>query len=171
MTTDELRDTLINSSFTMADVQRRTRFLQGFLESQFFATNGTDLKSFLQAHDATQTDVEVMLGWGATFYQAFTRSNLYELIKAITESIRSLPSMVLYLPYTPDDAGRAFVGATLRKIVGSPVILDIRYDPSLGAGCSFSTGGMYKDYSLRTMLANKRDVIHQIVTKYANSAK
>jgi hypothetical protein len=50
------------------------------------------------------------------------------------------------------------------------MLLDVRLDPERVGGCAIAWNGIYRDYSLRRYMVEKRADIAQIVSEYAKKS-
>jgi len=96
------------------------------------------------------------------FYQKFTKDNIYDIFSSIEKSAGNLPVLTLFLPFEPNEATETQLGTMTRTTFNFPtLLLDIKLDPNLIAGTALSWKGVYKDYSLRARIAEKRSEISE----------
>ena len=77
----------------------------------------------------------------------------------IHKKIESLRVLTLYLTFDPDEEALSQIGGYVRTNFPNIQLLDIKFDPNLIAGAALSSGGVYKDYSLRTKINERKAVI------------
>lgn len=166
MTADQLFTTILHTAYTRADLQRRIRLLREFLEKSFYSPEATDLTKFLLSKRATTDDIDAFLAWGDSFLDAFNKDNTYKLLNTMSEMIKSIPVISVYIPYEPVPAEVVKLGTWFRRSVGDNILLDIHTDPTLLGGCAFAWKGVYRDYSLRYYMHKRKEEISKIITDY-----
>jgi hypothetical protein len=169
MEISDLSNTVIKNAYTRKDISRRLRFIRELLEQEFFkGDDKPDVTKFLLTRHATTDDIDAFLSFGNDFYKSFNQDNIYKILKSISETIKKLPSIRLYIPYEPVPAEIIKIGKWFRGNVGDQIILDLHADPTLLGGCAFAYRGVYRDYSLRYYMLKKRDEITRLITQYVN---
>lgn len=166
MTKEQLLETILKTSYSKSDIHRRIRLFRTFLETEFFAKKNASLSDFLKKEEANDGDTKAILSWGDGFAETFTKDNAYEYTDALTESIKNLPQVTLYVPFEPSQKDLESYGDWFRANVDKYMILDVHVDAVVFGGCSFSIEGKYYDYSLRHRLENHTKEIHEILDKF-----
>ena len=167
MTKEKLLETILKTSYSKVEIYRRIRLWRSFLESEFFGKGKkSSLSEFLKKEAADPEDAKVMDDWGDGFFDTFTKDNAYEITDALTEAIKNLPLVNLYVPFEPGQKDIEAYGVWFRANVDQYMILEVHLDASVFGGCAFSIDGRYYDYSLRHRLETKTNQIHDILGRF-----
>ncbi|MBI2597077.1 F0F1 ATP synthase subunit delta [Candidatus Daviesbacteria bacterium] len=143
-------DYILNNTYSITQLKHKLSILKSYLLQTFFggpqpALNPKD-EAFLKALPES-------------FLKQFNAGNVYKLFKEMEDQINKLPVLIIYLTFETDDESLAQIGQFIRKNLSSPVILDTKYDPGLIAGAALAWKGVYRDYSLRAKLEEKKGEI------------
>ena len=150
---NDILNIILQNTYTQTQLKHRVRTLKAYLEKALFTTD-RNLK------DASQSDLNWLNSLPDTFYKNFNRENIYQIFTKIEPEIEKLPTLTLYLAFEPNEQAISYLGPMVRKIFEDPTLLtSIKVDPSLIAGCGLSFNGMYKDYSLRAKIEEKKEQI------------
>lgn len=167
LTKEKLLETILATSYSKVDLHRRIRLWREYLEQAYFGKGKKQIiKSFLERESVTAQDRKAIESWGEEFAKSFTKETAYELTDILTESIKNLPLVNLYVPYEPTEKDVDRFGEWFRENIDKYILLDIHVDASTFGGCAFAVDGVYKDYSLRSRLAECTPQIHDILGKY-----
>lgn len=93
------------------------------------------------------------------FLLQFNKDNLEAIFEEFQKSISTLETLTIYLTFDPDEQTLTNLGEHVRKTFGRIIMLDIKYDPNLIAGAALVWKGLYKDYSLRSKIEEKKAAI------------
>jgi len=156
---DQILDTILTDTFTLSQLKLRLRILKSNLLKTFFAGS----------QELEQTSLEE-LNWlkslPVSFYQQFNKDNIYKIFSELEEADKKLAVVTIYLTFEPDDEATKAIGTAARKTFGKTLLLDIKYDPKLIAGCALVWKGVYKDYSLRAKIEERKEQILQHFKKF-----
>ena len=83
----------------------------------------------------------------------------FKIFEDIESQIIKLPIVTIYLTFEPDEATLSQIGQRAKKTFNKLLIFDIKYDPRLIAGAALVCKGVYRDYSLRSKIEEKRLII------------
>lgn len=142
---------ILQNTYTLPQLHHKLRILKSHLMSSFFASENP------QTVEAT--DTIWLNSLPSNVYQIFTKDNLVNVFKEIENNIIKLPNLTIFLPFSWDDLVVQELGSFVRKQFGSLLILEVKYDPKLIAGCALVWKGIYKDYSLKAKIEEKKDEI------------
>lgn len=171
MTTEEIVKTIVKSTYTTADIQRREMFLRQYLEQAYFVPDAErDVTKFLLAKHAQTDDMKAFVAWGDGFFSQFDKNRMYKMLSEIEEMIKTLPVVGVYVPYECTPAEIIKLGKWFRTNVDKMVIIDVHTDPTLLGGCAFVFNGVYRDYSLRYFMQKYKDTISNIIKAYVAKA-
>lgn len=152
---DEILTIILKDTYSLLQLKHRLRILKSNLVKTFFGNK------------ASETVSEVELNWFKAlppqFFQQFNKDNIYQTFEELEKRLESYPTLTMYLTFNPDEEALAELGTFTRKLFGLVVLLEIRIDQNLIAGAALSWKGIYKDYSLRVKIEERKD---QILTEF-----
>ena len=155
----EILNTILIDTFTLTQLKHRVRILRGYL-----------LKIFFNTQDENETISAADLNWLKTlpenFYQNFNKDNVYSQFESLNQQISKLTPLTIYLTFDPDDEAAADIGQFARKTFDSLMLLDTKKNQDLIAGCAIIWKGVYKDYSLKAQIEEKKEQILSNFKKY-----
>lgn len=155
----DILNTILSDTYTLTQLKHRLRILKNYLLKNFF---GGDMK----LAEAATADLNWLKSLDHTFYQNFHQDNVYDIFTNLEAEIKKISPLTIYLTFEPDSSTCASIGMFARKRFNSSLILDIKYDPSLIAGAALVWKGVYKDYSLRAKIAEKKTEILQSFKRF-----
>lgn len=93
-------------------------------------------------------------------------TNLNQVFSDIDNKITKIDVLTMYLPFEITQKDANDLGLKTRIILGKILLLDIKYNPSLIAGTALVFKGIYKDYSLKARIDQKKSDILQSFKKF-----
>ena len=150
---DNILNTILINTYTGTQLKHRILVLKTYLEQQFFA--GQTQKSL---NFSTDPWIKTL---PPTLLAQFNKDNLSTIFESLQTEIQKIQPLTLYLTFDPDEQTTASIGEFARKTFGSSIILDIKYNPNLIAGASIVWKGIYKDYSLKSKIEEKKTEVLQ----------
>lgn len=123
----ELFNYLLNHNYTKSDLLGSVRLLRQAVEKDLYKND--DKKKLFHSLPTLGEDP-------------------YSKIEEYTKKIKELPELTLFLSFTPDEPNLAMLINWLRKEVNPSLLVNIKLEPHLGAGCAFIIDGVYHDYSI-----------------------
>lgn len=150
---DDILAIILKDTYSLTQLKRRVRALKTYLLQTFFG-------------GAPARTIDEDTNWLKTLpqqlYQKFTKDNVYEIFSKLEQTGVKLPTLTMYLTFEPDEATLGQLGTKARTAFASTtLLLDIKLDPRLIAGAALSWKGIYRDYSLKAKLAEKRQELSQ----------
>jgi hypothetical protein len=168
MNDTELLDIILASSYVKADVLRRLRIIREFLEQRFYTPGEKkDLSDFFTGQKVTSDDQAAINGWGPEFFKSFNKENAYDYLQHMTDRVKDLPTVNMYVPIELDSGQTMKIGQWVRGNVDKEALVEIHVEQSAFGGCSFAWNGVYYDYSLRHYMHKKSDAIRKVLDGYA----
>ena len=146
---NEILQIILQNTFTTLALKHRLRALKNHLEKGLYGAQ-TNQPS---PQDA---DIQYLATLPKDFFVQFTKDNLSSTFAKIEDEINKLPVLTIYLPFETDDVINLQIGSFARRAFGKIIILETKYDPRLIAGCAFSSNGIYKDYSLKARIEERK---------------
>ena len=93
----------------------------------------------------------------------------------LESTIDQIKTLSIYLAFEPDSNSLILIGKYIRKnfpiaqkstSIKLPLLLDIKYDRSLIAGTALVWNGIYKDFSVKSIIEEKKQIILDSFKKY-----
>lgn len=151
--TVEILQIILQNTFTQTQLKHRLRILKSCLSKIIFGGQ--------TSMETASSDLDWLKSLPESFYQKFTKDNLYQLFAGLDREIAQLKPLTIYLAFESDEKAVELIGKYARKTFNANLLLDIKYNPSLTAGAALAHAGVYKDYSLRAVIEEKKEEISQ----------
>lgn len=157
---DQLLNTILRETYTLTQLKHRLSMIKiKFLQDFFGAKKEQDLLS--------ETDLTWLKSLPSDFSQSINHDNVYDVFEDLEKRVNSMPVLIIYLTFEPDEVILAQIGEMARKTFSQlNLLLDIKYDPRLLAGAALSWKGVYRDYSLRARIEERKQVILESFKKF-----
>ena len=156
---DNLLSTIVSNTYTRSDLRRRISLIRNYYETQLFGTKG--IEEDISADDKTWLETVVKNT------SSVTKDTITQVFTDVEEESEKLPFLSVFIPIDlpADEIDR--LARSIREDYGkNSLILDLRIDPLLIAGCALAWGGVYRDYSIRQSIQNRKDEIIASFRKY-----
>lgn len=154
----EVLNLLLKDSYTLSQLKKRLKIIKSELSIRLFG--GQTLEPL------TASDLQWFNSLPGSFKDSFSKDNLSILMTDLGNIINNYPVLTIYLPFEPDEATSDQTGMKARELFGQDLLLDIKSNPVLIAGCALSWKGIYKDYSLHAKIAERRLAILQSFKRF-----
>lgn len=155
---EDILSIILKDTYTLANLKHRINVLKSYLLENLY---GAEQKKEFEAKDLVW-----LKSLPSPFYQNFNKDNVSSLFSELEKKVTELKTLTLYLTFEADNSSLAEIGTYARKNFGNSLILDIKYDPHLIAGCALVWKGIYRDYSLRSKIEEKKSMILDSFKKY-----
>lgn len=149
---NEILSTILKDTYSLTSLKHRLRILNSYFLKTFFGETEATVDIPLSTQDSNW-----LKSLPESFYQKFNKDNVYEIFSGLEKEIETLKILTLYLSFEPDELTLSQIGFSARKTFNlSLLLLDIKVDPNLIAGPAMTWKGVYRDYSLRAKLEEKK---------------
>lgn len=155
---NEVLTTILKDTYSLTSLKHRLRILKSYLSFKIF---GGEAQDELSAQDYTW-----LSALPHSLFEQFNKNNFSEIFSEIEEKISRFKILTMYLPFDADEFTLSRIGEFARKNFNSLLVLDMKFDPNLIAGCALSWGGIYKDYSLRAQIDQRKEEILESFKKF-----
>lgn len=155
---NDLLNFLLKDSFTLSQLKNRLRILRSALSVKFYGGS--------QLEKPPLEESSWLNSLPESFLQSFNKDNLSEIIEGLETQINKLEVLTIFLPFDTTDEGLTQIGIYTRNTFGKVLLLDIKYNPLLIAGCAMSWKGIYKDYSLHSKIQERKQTIIENFKKF-----
>lgn len=156
---NDILNAILKNTYTLTQLKKRVRILKAYLISQLF-TDDREASLF------TEQDLAYLRTLEPSFYQQFNKDNLYPIFAELEKTISQFSPLYLYLPFESDNQANSQIGLFLQKVFGRSILFEVKYDPSLIVGCALSWQGIYRDYSLRAKIEERKGEILENFKKF-----
>lgn len=145
---NNLLNIILNDTFTQTGLKHAMLILRAYLSQKIFGSRA----------QFAPNDLNWLNTLPENFYQQFNSQNTYQLLEELTRETQKITPLVLYLAFEADESTAAQICSFARQTFQKPdLILDIKVNPLLIAGCSLSWKGIYKDYSLKAKIDERKE--------------
>jgi|SRR3989344_4817887 len=147
---DDFFNQLFSDTYTLSSLKFKSRILRAYMQEILFSGSNQSLDSV----DPEGKGREWIKSLDKKVLSAITKENFNEVFKFLEEKITS--GLVLYLAFPAEEAQIKEIGQWLRKNINGQLIFDVKVDPSLIGGCALVYKGVYKDFSLKGKIGEKK---------------
>lgn len=149
---NDLLNIILKDTFSQVQLKHNLIILRAFLSQKIFGGEG----------NFSPEDLNWLNSLPASLYQQFNSQNAYQLLGQMEAEIKKITPLVLCLAFKADENAISQICLNARKTFQKPdLVLDVKFNPLLIAGCSLSWKGIYKDYSLKAKIDERKDEILQ----------
>lgn len=156
---NEILNTILKDTYSLAQLKHRLNILKSYFLKAFFG-------NLEQTAPVSKEDLNWLNSMPEIFYQQFNKNNVYQIFDDLENLTLKITPLTIYLTFEPDNVTLAQIGAYARKAFGTALLLDIKFNPGLIAGCSLSFKGIQKDYSLRVKIEERKLQISEGFKKF-----
>lgn len=150
---EDILNTLLKDTYTLTSLKHKLRIFKTYLAKSLYGGDA-------DKQQLSTEDVNWLKSLPGNFYTSFNKDNTYQFFKNLESTLSELPCLIIYLPFEGDNQAISAIGQYVRASFANPkLLLDVKYDPRLIAGCALSWKGIYKDYSLRILIEAKKTEI------------
>lgn len=150
-------DIIVKDTYTISGLKYRLRILRAYFSKIFFGAADLILK---------ENNTVWINSLPKDFLAKFDKNNTSQKIAELEKKISQLQPLTLYLPFETNDEAIKLIGELTRKLFNPKLLLDIKYNPTLLAGCALSWKGTYKDYSLKATIEGRKTEILESFKKF-----
>lgn len=152
-----LPDSLLQETYTKAELKRRVQLAREYYENEYFV------------EQADRSGEQVVEAWTKELKGEFRPGNLYQFFEQLAEEVERLPEIKIYLAFTPGPPQIKRIVTWLRANVDARILADFKINPRLWAGCGLAWRGVYRNFSLAVQLQARRAEIIAILDQHAQS--
>lgn len=155
---DDLLNIILKDTYTLASFKHRLRILKSYLDKKFFGGQDAELLE--------GADNDWLKSLPDSFWEKFNKDNLISQISGLENKLNQLNSLIIYLAFEAGDDVSITIGKKVRELFQMNLLLDIRHNPALIAGCALVWQGIYKDYSLKSKIEARKSEILASLNKF-----
>ncbi len=154
----DILNIILKDTYTVSQLKRRVRMLQYYFQQKFFQSA---INEAISPEDAAWFKT-----LPASFLNLFNKDNLSQIIAQLSSQINKMPVITVFLPFEASEGTLDQIGIKARSLFNPALVLDIKYNPSLTAGCAISWKGIYKDFSLHSRIEERKPAILESFKKF-----
>lgn len=155
---DEVFETILKITYTHSQFKHIFRILKSYFNQKFFGGE------FLT--ELTEADLSWINSLSPSFFDKFTKYNLSENLQSLEQKLVQTPTLIIYVAFDPTYDALYQLGQYVRGNFTFFKLIDIKYDPSLLAGCALVWMGVYKDYSLKARIEERKEQVLESFKKF-----
>lgn len=148
---------ILKDTYTISGLKSKLRILRAYFSKIFFGAADLVLN---------EDDTLWINSLPKDFLAKFDKNNITQKIAELEKEMGQLQLLTVYLPFEVNEEAISSIGSKARGLFNPELLLDIKYNPALLAGCALSWKGIYKDYSLHEKVAEKKLEISQSFKKF-----
>ena len=149
---NDILEIILKDTYTLSTAKHRVRLLKTYLYQKLF---GESIPGALE-----DRDLRWLNSLPEGFLEKFNRDNVLSNLSELEKRINQFTPLIFYLAFEINDEATVLIGTRVREYFGPNLLLDIRFNPALLAGCALSWKGIYKDYSLKAQIeARKMEIL------------
>ncbi len=141
---------LLEDTYSLNSLKKKVRALKDSLTEEFFGTGDHD-KLALDPQDR-----EWLKSLPIDYLKLFKKEEFNEIFRSLEKDLESLTPLTVYLAFDPEAKEVKEIGEFIRRTFSKELLIDIKLDASLIGGCALIWKGVYKDYSLKGKLQEKK---------------
>jgi len=149
----DIRSIILTNTYTLSQLKHRVALLKSFLKKHIFGAPIAPTDDWIKTLPQN-------------LFSQVNKDNLTLLFENLQFEVSKLEVLTLYLTFDPDELTLTQLGEMVRKTFGRIILVDVKYDPNLIAGCSLVWKGLMRDYSLRSNIEARKGIILESFKKY-----
>ena len=160
---------VISNTYTRSDFLFRFSLIKRFLEKVEFTSDLNDLSftekvhNFLESEEVDSYHSESFSQWGEEFFDVLKSGDFYKNLRDFYERIESDRFFTLTVPVSLEQNIQREISSWIRDRIGQKVLVNIRIDNKLTAGCRFTWCDQQYDFTFRKMRQDRHNHIVESV--------
>ena len=156
-------DTIISKLRLTSELKQAHICLEEFTNNYFSHENNANIDAYCSKlpGDLPQLFKELFMQRPSDSQNQTTYKNK---IDELVTKLYKCRIVELTLAFKPDNNTIAYFSDWIKKNVGSDVVIDLQFNPSIVGGAQIIYNGMYKDYSIRKKLAGTFQIHRDEIT-------
>lgn len=155
-------------NFTESQAVRSLRLLKIFFEQHYFLETMTktfenSLEKLQQLENVTETDIKFITEAYQHHGSFFTKESFYGLLNDLGNMVYSLPRLVMNVPVRLDYDSTQKIALWLRSNLSDEILISLRVDPLLVAGCSLGWNNHFAEFSFDQRIKAKKQALFSLL--------
>ena len=151
---EKLFHAILTDTYTARKLRKRLRVLKMFLLGSIFHSPIQPLQ---------EAEIEEEKEWfqsiDVDLLSQITKDTIYQVFEHLEARMNGMKLLTIYVAFEMPKEEITRLGKTLRESYGQTFLFDIKFDPNVIGGAAFVLNGVYKDYSVRSMINSRKQVI------------
>lgn len=153
---EKILDKLLEDAYTLEEFRKKYQAFKQAAEANLYNDN----------QESQRKDGE-NYGILKDLAKEIKSGDFVRITQYLEDFMRTQEALAIYFVFMPERAQIKEVGEWLRLNLKHPrQIFQIKVDPTLIGGCAIAYKGVYKDYSLRSKIANNKSRLIEEFRKY-----
>lgn len=145
---DDTLQIILQDSYSLSSVKHHLRVLKAQLSRGFFGAEAIK--------DLSDADLIWISSLPKDFLTRFNKDNLSQIFSELEAKINQIQTLIIYIPFESNDEIAKAISTKIKETFQKQILLDIKLDPGLIGGCALSFKGIYKDFSIRARIEEKK---------------
>lgn len=146
---NQLLKTVLKDIYFLSQVRARLKLLRLFLNQKFF-------NSQFDETSLPEADLNWLKSLGEDTHKQFTHLNTEEILQKLEQDVQQIETVKLFVAAELPQSGILKIGRWLGQNYPG-FLFDIKIDPDLIGGAALSYKGIYKDYSLKARIEERKE--------------
>lgn len=156
---------ILKDTYSTSMLKHRLRILKDYLLQNYFGEQGPkDKEDF--SNSLSPEDETWLKALPESFLKQFNKDNVYKRFEELEKSMQSIPVLTVYLSFEPQESVLSQIGSAARNLFGPDILIEVKLDLSLIAGCALGWKGVMRDYSLKSKIEAKKGEILESFKKF-----
>jgi hypothetical protein len=151
---EELFKAILTDTYTARKLQKRVRVLKMYMLGKIYNSTTQPLD---------ESEMEEEKAWFESinfrFVSQVTKDNVYQIFANLETRIKSIRLLTVYVAFDMPQVEITRLGKALRQVYGEQFLFDIKFDPNVIGGAAFVWNGVYRDFSVRSMIESRKQEI------------
>lgn len=162
----QIINTILHQTYTIQEISRRIRLLKEYVNNQLYKQTSIDLNTL----SSNGGDLNWLKSLPTDFFNQFNKADASEIFEQLDRFIAEQKPLLIYIPFEMPQDEIPKLGQWLRTTYGEDFLFDLKYDPSLLAGCSLVWNGLHRDYSVRKRIEDSQNEIIKEMNSFISGA-
>ena len=151
---EELFKAILTDTYTARKLQKRVRVLKMYMLGKIFNSSTQPLDENEMAEEKAWFE-----SISFKFESQITKDNVYQIFANLEARIKAIRLLTVYVAFDMPQDEITRLGKALRQVYGEQFLFDIKFDPNVIGGAAFVWNGVYRDFSVRSMVESRKQEI------------
>lgn len=156
---DEVLSLFLQSNYSSSQIRHRLNTLKNFLQARLF--NSSVSLSEIPVEDKTWLE-----SLDSRLIAHFNPYNMDTEFKSFEQKLHDIKPLTIFLPFQIPDEEVDNLGRYIRQNFKPDAVLEIKFDGNLIGGAALSWNGVYKDYSIRSLITQNQTQLIEAFKNY-----
>lgn len=161
---------ILSNTYTKTDVLHRLAWLRQFFDEvdsmDQSGFQSEQLEQWLAKAEVDSSSATAMRDWGEEFFNKLIKPDPYRRLARLRTELLDRSPVYLTVPVELSSSTKATLASAVRRYFNEQVLLELKIDPRLSAGCRVSWRGREYDLTLGQRQKQTRPVLKQYLTDF-----